>query len=326
MRRSVSSNSRRMARLVLVGLGARRLQSGHDARHEQHHGDVDDEGHPVLGRPHRQGVVGRDEDQVVDEEAGDHGRTTPAVNPPTTTPITTGTTRTRAVVAMLRWLRSGSHDRRQDGHGDESGDRSHHRRVAVFPWVSTFVSLGLPRYRRPDCSRAPGHRAQWGPWPSPGTTEHREPVESDAVGPTGRFRIYMGAVAGVGKTFAMLDEGWRRHRRGADVVVGFVETHGRPRTAELIRDLEVVPRKVVAYRGSQFEEMDVDAVLARRPEVALVDELAHTNVPGVGTQREALAGRHRAHRRRDRGDHHGERPAPREHRRRRRAHDRHPGA
>ena len=107
-------------------------------------------------------------------------------------------------------------------------------------------------------------------------------IESDAVGPTGRFRIYMGAAAGVGKTFAMLDEGWRRHRRGTDVVVGFVETHGRPRTAELIRDLEVVPRKVVDYRGTQFEEMDLDAVLTRRPEVALVDELAHTNVPGSG--------------------------------------------
>ncbi|HTZ08431.1 MAG TPA: universal stress protein [Acidimicrobiales bacterium] len=107
-------------------------------------------------------------------------------------------------------------------------------------------------------------------------------MESDAVGPTGRFRIYLGAVAGVGKTFAMLDEGWRRHRRGADVVVGFVETHGRPRTAELIRDLEVVPRKLVTYRGTQFEEMDVDAVLERRPRVALVDELAHTNVPGSG--------------------------------------------
>ncbi len=121
-----------------------------------------------------------------------------------------------------------------------------------------------------------------GAWPTSGPTDHREPLESDAVGPTGRFRIYMGAVAGVGKTFAMLDEGWRRHRRGADVVVGFVETHGRPRTAELIRDLEVVPRKIVAYRGSQFEEMDVDAVLARTPELALVDELAHTNVPGSG--------------------------------------------
>src|SRR5580704_13879666 len=109
-----------------------------------------------------------------------------------------------------------------------------------------------------------------------------EDFEDDAVSPTGRFRIYMGAVAGVGKTFAMLDEGWRRHRRGADVVIGFVETHGRPRTAELIRDLEVVPRKVVSYRDSTFEEMDLDAVLARRPKVALVDELAHTNVPGSG--------------------------------------------
>ncbi len=112
--------------------------------------------------------------------------------------------------------------------------------------------------------------------------DRREALEPDAVGPTGQFRIYMGAVAGVGKTFAMLDEGWRRDRRGADVVVGFVETHGRPRTAELIRDLEIVPRKIVEYRGSQFEEMDVDAVLARRPELALVDELAHTNVPGSG--------------------------------------------
>jgi len=110
----------------------------------------------------------------------------------------------------------------------------------------------------------------------------RERLESDAVGPTGRFRIYMGAAAGVGKTFAMLDEGWRRHRRGTDAVVGFVETHGRPRTAELIRDLEVVPRKMVTYRDCQFEEMDIDALLARKPEVALVDELAHTNVPGSG--------------------------------------------
>ena len=106
--------------------------------------------------------------------------------------------------------------------------------------------------------------------------------EADGVGPTGRFRIYMGAAAGVGKTFAMLDEGWRRFQRGADVVVGFVETHGRPYTAELIRDLEVVPRKLVDYRERRSEEMDVDAVLARKPEVALVDELAHTNVPGSG--------------------------------------------
>jgi two-component system, OmpR family, sensor histidine kinase KdpD len=96
----------------------------------------------------------------------------------------------------------------------------------------------------------------------------------------GQLRIYMGAAPGVGKTFAMLNEGWRRKERGTDVVAGFVETHGRPNTAAAIRDLDVVPRKTMEYRGATFEEMDVDAVLARQPEVALVDELAHTNVPG----------------------------------------------
>jgi two-component system sensor histidine kinase KdpD len=96
----------------------------------------------------------------------------------------------------------------------------------------------------------------------------------------GTLRIYLGAAPGVGKTFAMLNEAWRRASRGTDVVVGFVETHGRPNTAAQIRDLEVVPRRTVLYRGTDFEEMDVDAVLARHPVVALVDELAHTNVPG----------------------------------------------
>jgi len=98
----------------------------------------------------------------------------------------------------------------------------------------------------------------------------------------GRFRIYLGAAAGVGKTYAMLNEGQRRRGRGADVVIGFVETHGRQHTQELIGGFEVVPRKVVEYRGSRLEEMDLDAVLARRPKIALVDELAHTNVPGSG--------------------------------------------
>src|SRR5689334_16933849 len=97
----------------------------------------------------------------------------------------------------------------------------------------------------------------------------------------GRLRIYLGAAPGVGKTFAMLNEGWRRHERGsADVVVGFVETHGRENTAAQVRDLEVVPRRNLTYRGATFEEMDVDAILVRKPQVALVDELAHTNVPG----------------------------------------------
>jgi two-component system sensor histidine kinase KdpD len=96
----------------------------------------------------------------------------------------------------------------------------------------------------------------------------------------GKLRIYLGAAPGVGKTFAMLDEGWRRKGRGTDVVVGFVETHNRPRTAAQIRDLEVVPRAQLTYRGQVFEEMDLGAVLARRPAQALVDEMAHTNVPG----------------------------------------------
>jgi two-component system sensor histidine kinase KdpD len=96
----------------------------------------------------------------------------------------------------------------------------------------------------------------------------------------GQLRIYLGAAPGVGKTFAMLNEGHRRRDRGTDVVVGFVETHGRPRTAEQIRDIEVVPRRPISYKGAVLEEMDVDAVLARHPKVALVDELAHTNIPG----------------------------------------------
>ena len=96
----------------------------------------------------------------------------------------------------------------------------------------------------------------------------------------GTLRIYLGAAAGVGKTFAMLNEGRRRRDYGEDVVVGFVETHGRHKTAEQVGDLEVVPRRTVEYRDGVFEEMDIDAVLARRPQVALVDELAHTNVPG----------------------------------------------
>ncbi|MGW1637009.1 DUF4118 domain-containing protein [Streptomyces lavendulae] len=96
----------------------------------------------------------------------------------------------------------------------------------------------------------------------------------------GRLRIYLGAAPGVGKTYAMLSEGHRRVERGGDCVVGFVEHHGRARTEVMMHGLEQVPRKELAYRGASFTEMDVDAVLARRPAVALVDELAHTNVPG----------------------------------------------
>jgi len=96
----------------------------------------------------------------------------------------------------------------------------------------------------------------------------------------GRFRVYLGSAPGVGKTYAMLSEGQRRKSRGTDVVVAYVETYGRPRTAEMLSGLEVVARRRLEYRGTGFEELDVDAVVARRPEVALVDELAHTNIPG----------------------------------------------
>ena len=96
----------------------------------------------------------------------------------------------------------------------------------------------------------------------------------------GRLRIYLGAAAGVGKTYALLNEGHRRESRGTDVVVGYVETHGRSQTQAQIGDLEVIPRKKVMYRGVTLEEMDTEAIIERHPQVALVDELAHTNAPG----------------------------------------------
>ncbi|MGH2517314.1 MAG: sensor protein KdpD, partial [Ktedonobacterales bacterium] len=103
----------------------------------------------------------------------------------------------------------------------------------------------------------------------------------DGVAPRrGRLRVYLGMAAGVGKTYAMLNEGRRRQARGTDVVIGYVETHSRPLTQQQIGDLELVPRRQVTYRGVTLDEMDVDAVIARHPAVALVDELAHTNVPG----------------------------------------------
>ena len=96
----------------------------------------------------------------------------------------------------------------------------------------------------------------------------------------GELRVYLGAAPGVGKTYAMLNEGARRKARGTDVVVGFVETYGRRATAAQLGDLEIVPRRRITGEGAEFEEMDVDAILRRRPEVALVDELAHTNAAG----------------------------------------------
>jgi len=105
-------------------------------------------------------------------------------------------------------------------------------------------------------------------------------IRSEEAGGRGRLRIYLGMAPGVGKTYRMLEEGHRRVERGTDLAVGFVESHGRPHTEELLAGLEVVPRHRVEYHGVVIEEMDTDAVLARRPTVALIDELAHTNVPG----------------------------------------------
>ena len=95
-----------------------------------------------------------------------------------------------------------------------------------------------------------------------------------------RLRVYIGAAPGVGKTYHMLNDAHLKREQGEDVVIGLVETHGRKETAEQIRDLEIVPQRVIPYRGVELKEMDVDAILARRPHTVVVDELAHTNVPG----------------------------------------------
>lgn len=96
----------------------------------------------------------------------------------------------------------------------------------------------------------------------------------------GIFKLFLGYAPGVGKTYSMLSEGIRRHSRGEDVVVGVVESHGRKSIEELAAQLEAIPRRKIEYKGTVFEEMDVDAIIARQPEVVLVDELAHTNIPG----------------------------------------------
>jgi two-component system sensor histidine kinase KdpD len=96
----------------------------------------------------------------------------------------------------------------------------------------------------------------------------------------GTLKLFLGYAPGVGKTYSMLSEAIRRHGRGEDVVVGVVETHGRKGIAELAPQLETVPRIKIDYKGTVFEEMDIDGILRRRPQVVLVDELAHTNIPG----------------------------------------------
>jgi two-component system, OmpR family, sensor histidine kinase KdpD len=96
----------------------------------------------------------------------------------------------------------------------------------------------------------------------------------------GTFKLFLGYAPGVGKTYSMLSEAIRRRERGEDIVIGVVESHGRPPTAELASQLEQVPRRKIEYKGVVFEEMDLDGILARRPQIVLIDELAHTNIEG----------------------------------------------
>jgi two-component system sensor histidine kinase KdpD len=105
--------------------------------------------------------------------------------------------------------------------------------------------------------------------------EETQPAKERAT-----FKLFLGYAPGVGKTFSMLSEAIRRHSRGEDVVIGVVETHGRKGVVELVSRLDQVPRRKLMYKGTQFEEMDVDAILARKPAVVLIDELAHTNIEG----------------------------------------------
>src|SRR5512145_901068 len=95
-----------------------------------------------------------------------------------------------------------------------------------------------------------------------------------------RLRIYIGAAPGVGKTYEMLQEAHALRARGLDVVIGYVETYGRRDTEAQLNDLEIVPRRKIGHRGVTLEEMDVEAIIRRHPQVCIVDELAHTNVPG----------------------------------------------
>lgn len=110
-------------------------------------------------------------------------------------------------------------------------------------------------------------------------------IQAESSSGRGHLRVYLGMAPGVGKTYKMLDEGHRRVGRGTDLVVGFVEAHGRPHTIELLEGLEIVPRRRIEYRGVVIEEMDTDAILERNPTVALIDELAHTNAPGSAREK-----------------------------------------
>jgi len=131
-----------------------------------------------------------------------------------------------------------------------------------------------------DKSRESGARESGAPANSSLANDSLEDEDKPHIPGHGRLKIFLGFAAGVGKTYKMLEEARRRHERGQDVVIGYIETHKRKGTEAQLGELEIVPRKRVEYRGTWLEEMDTDAILARRPRIVLVDELAHSNVPG----------------------------------------------
>ena len=135
---------------------------------------------------------------------------------------------------------------------------------------------------RATSSEKPAHPSERRATPRAGATADSDFLQLVRQKERGKLKVYIGSAAGTGKTYRMLQEGNDLRRRGVDVVVGFVETHKRPETEAQIGDLEIIPRKKIPYKGVTLEEMDVGAVIARNPQVAVVDELAHTNVPGAG--------------------------------------------
>jgi two-component system sensor histidine kinase KdpD len=152
----------------------------------------------------------------------------------------------------------------------------------LVAWNPRYRLDSLPSGRHPDQVRPADEAGGLGPTLVQAAMNVAAAAQQacEQAEAAGRFRIYLGAAAGVGKTYAMLGEAQRGRRRGTDVVIAVVESHGRPATEAQAADLEIVPRKIIEHRGARFEELDVEAVLARRPQVALVDELAHSNAPG----------------------------------------------
>ena len=281
---------------------------GDDLGHDQYDGDVDDEGDPVLGRAHRQGVVRRQEEEVVKEEAAqraDGTRKESADHHPQQGRQDEGQRRDGDAQVIPKGEQH-CQDHAQTGQGDrDTEDRTLVRSLGdQLAWrhvVHSFPSVGGSF----ECTDA-----------MKGTSQSEVAMssnsgEDEGVRPTGKFRVYLGAAAGVGKTCAMLDEGWRRFQRGADVVVGFVETHKRPYTMEQIRDLPVVARKQVEYRDAAWEEMDVDAVHRAQARGRADRRAGPHQRAGVGPAREAMGGRPRNPRCGHRRHHDREHPAHR---------------